>query len=425
MRHRVLIVVAFVAVLGAACVPPPEDPPPTDPRGWVPTVRGWSTDPAAPYELPSSATTEDWWAVVRQQGGWAGPATLELHRRDGAGGAPGAAPAFSFPLEHGAFNLAMSDHLVAVRARNPQGGQLPIELFEREGDTWRPAATVLRPVPGGSTFAIDLTDDHLLVGEQGSWAGTLTDGRAAVVPIDRTGPGVTIGAPTLLQPDPTWAPDARARFGAEVSIVGDLLAVSSEWDRLAIYRDTQGAGWALLDVLSGGNPLADGNFARAIDLDRGGAPRLAVGSAGGWNFGVPQPGRVEVYELTGSTWTVTHTIGPRSTSGLNGLGLGSEVELDGDLLAVSAHWASVQRPEQHGGGTVADMRVEIHDLAATPTFRDELSPYDAVGGIDAWPTASMVGGIGMELAGTHLVMTAYVGFGSDPAHYAAVSFDHR
>lgn len=243
-----------------------------------------------------------------------------------------------------------------------------------------------------------------------------------MLPIDRTGPGVTVGSPTVLDPAPTWSEEARSRFGARVSIVGDLLAASTSWDRLAIYQHG-GSGWALLDVLQGGNPFADGHFARTISLDRSGSPRIAVGTAGGWEFAVPQPGRVEIYELVGGTWTVTHTIGARASSALNGLSMGSLVALDGNRLVVSGHWQPVTRPG--GDGTIADLRLEVHDLAATPTFREELSVYDAVGGVDAHPTASMVGALDLDLSGEHLAVSAHVSFVEDPAALAAISFDHR
>lgn len=412
------ILLAAAAMIGAACGPPPT-PNPVVPK-WEATVLQRDDASAGPgYGF--TATTDDWWAVVELSEDYLS-GTLHLYHRPGSGGAPEAEPSFSFDLEHGALAIAMSDHLVAVRARTPVGDDLPVALFELEDGTWAPAGTVLRPIPGGSTFSMDLTDEHLVLGEQGRLTPPVTDGRVAVLPIDRTGPGVTVGSPTVLDPAPTWSEEARSRFGARVSIVGDLLAASTSWDRLAIYQHG-GSGWALLDVLQGGNPFADGHFARTISLDRSGSPRIAVGTAGGWEFAVPQPGRVEIYELVGGTWTVTHTIGARASSALNGLSMGSLVALDGNRLVVSGHWQPVTRPG--GDGTIADLRLEVHDLAATPTFREELSVYDAVGGVDAHPTASMVGALDLDLSGEHLAVSAHVSFVEDPAALAAISFDHR
>lgn len=413
------ILFAAAALIGAACVP---DPAPSGPK-WAATVLDWNDTGGPGHSF--AGTTEDWWAAVEVHEGYSS-ATLHLHRRTGSRKAPEGTPSFSFPLDGGALGLAMSDHLVAVRSFTPAGDQLPIELFEREGDTWVPAGTVNRPIPAGASLgawpAMDLTDDHLVVGEQGNSTGPMTDGQVAVVPIDREGPGLSVGSPTILQPDAAWSADARSRFGSGVSVVGDLLAVSTAWDRLAIYSHGPG-GWSVEDVLEDSGLGSDARFARTISLDGGGSPRIAVGSSGGWVFGAPQPGRVEVYELLGGTWTVTHTIGPRDGSALAGMSMGSHVALDGTRLVVSGHWHPVQRPD--GEGTVADLRLEVHNLSTTPTFRDELSVYSALGGVDAHPTASMVGALDLDLAGNHVSVSAHASFGSDPAGLAAMSFDHR
>ena len=101
--------------------------------------------------------------------------------------------------------------------------------------------------------------------------------------------------------------------------------------------------------------------------------------------------------------------------------MGSTVALDGSRLVQSGHWALVAGPN----GQVTDLRLEVHDLAATPTFRTELSTLDALGGAVAHPNLSMIGAFDLDLAGDHLAANAWASFGLDPSHYASLSFDLR
>lgn len=131
------ILLAAAAMIGAACGPPPT-PNPVVPK-WEATVLQRDDASAGPgYGF--TATTDDWWAVVELSEDYLS-GTLHLYHRTGSGGAPEAEPSFSFDLEHGALAIAMSDHLVAVRARTPVGDDLPVALFELEDGTWAPAGT--------------------------------------------------------------------------------------------------------------------------------------------------------------------------------------------------------------------------------------------------------------------------------------------
>ena len=407
--------IALGALL-SACIPPPQDPPPS----WRATVQTWGSDAEGPFERPFTATTQDWWAVIEVPPDFSS-ATLLLFPRTGPGGAPAATPAHTFQLPEGAIDLAMDDHVIAVTPRRGVGTDFEVALFELEGGAWSAAGVVPRPLAAQRNGTVAVTDSHLVLAERS--AGTPpSDGQVVVLPIDRSGPGISWSAGDLqtLTPDPTWPELARTGFGTDLSIEDELLAIGTDEDRIAVY-ELSGAAWTIDQVLVSELPGSDATFGRAVALDASGGARMAVGSSGGWVFGVPQAGRVEIYERTAAGWTPTHTIGPRDGSGLNGLVMGSTVALDGDRLVQSGHWALVSGPN----GQVTDLRIEVHDLGATPTFRTELSTLDALGGVAALPNLSMIGSADLDLAGGHLAANVWASFGSDPSHYASLSFDLR
>jgi hypothetical protein len=421
MGRRVVSIAGAVllAALLGACIPPPEDPPPS----WRATVQTWGSDSDGPFERPFTATTEDWWAVIEVPPDFS-TATLLLFARTGPGGSPAAVPAHRFELQDGATDLAMDDHVVAVTPRRAVEGQLRVSLFELDGGAWSPAGVLARPLDDQRHVIVDVTDSHLVLGERGRNDLPQVDGQVVVQPIDRAGPGISwsTGDAQTLSPDPSWQVAARNGFGAQLSIEDDLLAVGTDEDRIAVH-ELAGGTWTLDQVLVTSYPGSDATFGRSIALDASGGARMAVGSSGGWIFGVPQPGRLEVFERGATGWALSQTIGPREGSALGGFGLGTTVALDGDRLVQSAHWAVVPRPG--GDGTIADLRVEVHDLAATPTFRAELSTLDALGGVAALPNVSMIGTVELDLAGDHLAVNGIGSFGLDPTHYSAISFDLR
>lgn len=421
MRRRSLAVASatVLGVLLSACIPPPEDPPPT----WRPTVQTWGSDAEGPYERPYTATTEDWWAVVEVPPDFS-TATLLLFPRTGPGGSPASTPAHTFELPDGMVDLAMDDHVLAVTPRRGVGADYQVALFELEGGAWAPAGVVPRPLTAQRNGTVAVTDSHLVLAERGAGAGPDGDGQVVVQPIDRSGPGITWSADDAqtLAPDPSWPQPARSGFGTDLSIEDGLLAVGTDEDRIAIYELTAGS-WALDQVLVTTYLGSDATFGRSIALDASGSARMAVGSSGGWIFGAPQPGRLEVFERGASGWVLSRTIAPREGAALGGFGMGTTVALDGDRLVQSAHWASVTRPG--GEGTIADLRIEVHDLAATPTFRAELSTLDALGGAAALPNVTMIGTVELDLAGDHLAVNGVGSFGLEPTHYSAISFDLR
>ncbi len=418
MRRLAVVIIGAIAVLAAACGPPPPEEP-----VWAPTVERWSAG-TEPTEVPFTATSEDWWAVVEVTPDFS-TGTLHLHRRSGARGAPSASPTVSFPLPNGAADLAMSDHVVAVRSRTAVAGSIGIELFELDGTTWSPAATVTRPVATDREAALDVSDTRLVVGERAVSSQLALPGRVAVVPISLAGPGISWSPATVqtLDPEPAWPDHARNGFGAEISTVGDLLAVGTDWDRVAVYG-AAGAALALDQVITSPVDLgSSARFGRSLSVDTAGSARIAIGSGGGFSFSVPQPGRVDVIERTTTGWVIERSIAPRAGSALSGFALGSEVALSGTRLATAAHWVQVARPG--GAGFVDDLRIEIHELSATPTFSDELSVYTTLGGTGAHPTATFVGASNLDLVGSHLAVGGFLSFGLDPTHYAAISYDRR
>ena len=146
------ILLAAAAMIGAACGPPPT-PNPVVPK-WEATVLQRDDASAGPgYGF--TATTDDWWAVVELSEDYLS-GTLHLYHRTGSGAFRGRTVACSTRARRAA--IAMSDHLVAVRFRTPSATTCPSLRAETDlgAGGHRP-----RPIPGGSTFSMDLTDEHL------------------------------------------------------------------------------------------------------------------------------------------------------------------------------------------------------------------------------------------------------------------------
>ena len=96
-----------------------------------------------------------------------------------------------------------------------------------------------------------------------------------------------------------------------------------------------------------------------------------ISCRGSTGFGVPGPGRAEVYSPGPSGWSLSQSITPRPGSALDGFAVGNAVALDGDRAVVGLYWARVPRPD---AVLVDDYRLEVGDVGgATPVFDAELS----------------------------------------------------
>jgi hypothetical protein len=430
LRHRWAVVVAVGTVLAvsAACTPPDQGPP--SHPSWTPTVLAASTAPGDEYELPLTATTEEWWAVVEQRPttGFDASSTLLLFPRTAPHGAPVATPTQEISLPPAVGGLAMSENVLAVRHRTVLGALDQVDLYRRDGATnsWVFAATVPRGLDLTRLFTMDVSDHALVIGDRPD-PFTPGDGSVLVVPIELTPTALTadVFGAQLLAPDPSWSESDRAGFGRVVATEGDTLAVSSATDHVRIFRHV-GGSWAVDATLTSPRaPAFDGRFGRALDVDTGtGTARLLLGDSGGFGgFGgsQPQPGRAVLHERGAFGWNVVHQFDPRPENALGGFGFGNEVALDGELAAVGYHW--VQVPGAGGTGIVDDYRVDLYHLGPTVTLEAELSALEARGGPIAGQTNAAA--VGLRLAGTHLVAVGYDGLGLGGSHEYAISWDRQ
>jgi hypothetical protein len=424
MRRVASPAVACVAVACAAfataCAPPGG---PTGPT-WTPTVRLF--DEATGVEQVLSATNDSWWAVVETTGGsLTGPATLLLFPRTGPDGAPAAVPSQSIPLGQVASDLAMSEHLLVVRVRNGLAGLDEQRIFELDGDgaagVWSSAGLVPTAIDTARAPNLDVSDDTLVVGRPGV-PGSGAEGSVLLVPLDRTGPGVTwsFGSVQQLLPDPTWSEDARSGFGSQVDVEADAVATTTGAG-LVVTGARSGGTWAIDHVLSDPAGLGTG-FGRSIALDVSGSlTRLLVGVQGKLDGWTPRPGRADLFTRGPSGWTLERSFTPRPGSVLGGFGLGYAVALDGDTVALGVHWLQPTRPG--GVGTIDDLRVEVHELTATPTFVSEVPLMDLAGGPRDDLTA--VGPMTLSLSGSHLAVTGLQDPDGPAVHLFAISVDRH
>jgi hypothetical protein len=416
------VATAALAVLGSlvACGPPT---PPSGPVEWRATTRLW--DPASGAERVLTATNSSWWAVVSTDSGLTGAATLELYPRTGADGAPAATPAQTFDLGPVASDLALSEHLLAVRVRNGLAGLDEHRIFELDGDgatgVWSAATLVPTAIDTWRSPTIDLSEDTLVVGRPGL-PGSGVEGSVLIVPLQTAGPGVSwsFGAVQQLVVDPTWSLDARTGFGTQVALEGDTLASGTTDGHVLVARRNAGT-WAVDQVLT--DPAGPGTgFGKSLAVDEvAGVGRLLIGVQGRFQNGAPRPGRVDLYQRGGGSWALARSLAPRPDSAVDGSGFGYLVALDGDTAAVGVHWT---RPAQPGGvGTVDDLQVELHDLTAASSYVAAVSLLDLAGG--PRDGLSSVGPVALDLAGSHLAVSALHSASGGVAHLFAISVDRR
>ncbi|MHB1137783.1 MAG: hypothetical protein ACYC2O_02430 [Microthrixaceae bacterium] len=403
------------AVALSACGPPT---PPAPQLSWQATTAGIDT---GDDEMILTATSTTWWANVRTDGGSSGPATLQLHARTGPYGVPAATPTQEVALGQFATDLAMSEHLLVVRMRDVTGTAEEYRVFELDttSSTWALAASVPLPALPDASTQVDLSDDTLVIGHPFTFGGG-PDGDVRIVPLDRSGPGVT-WSPASVQtftPDPSWSIDERAKYGHQVAVEGDTV-VFGAGERVVVLRRS-GVTWAadaeLLDAAGPGS-----GFARSLAVDEsGGTPRVLVGVQGRFQFGVPRPGEAQLFQRTGSGWSLAHTFLPDPAGALGGFAFGANVALDGTRYAFGIRWMQVAPT---AGGVIDDYQLELRELRGGNETAVSRSLLDLVGGVDAgWGN---VGPFSIDLAGSHLAVSGFAQPTGGSSRYFTVSYDRR
>ena len=213
-------------------------------------------------------------------------------------------------------------------------------------------------IDGGDYFnRVSLDGDRLAVGasQDDGKNNSIISQAGAVYIFKRTGTTWTLERKIEDGSDGFNHLDVYDHFGTSVSLDGDRLAVGATSDdgknnatadagAVYIFKRT-GTTWTLErkieDGSDGFNHLdANDDFGLSVSLDD---DRLAVGAYwdDGKNNGTTNAGAVYIFKRTGTTWALERKIEDGS-DGFNNLDAGDyfgrRVSLNGDRLAVGAHW---------------------------------------------------------------------------------------
>ena len=406
----------LLAAVGLAACGPPTPPAPA--LGWHPTVL--PIDPGGD-ETILTATSTTWWANVRADGATSGPATLQLHARSGPYGIASTTPTQEVTLGQYAADLAMSEHLLVVRVRDVADTTDEYRIFELDPatSTWAYATSVSLPVEPFASVQVDVSDDTLVIGRPFTFGGG-PDGDVRVVPLDRTGPGVTWwpAAVQVFTPDPAWSLDERAKYGHDLAVEGGTVAYGAG-ERVIVLART-GTTWAVDTELTDAAGPGTG-FARSIAVDEsGGTARVLVGVQGRFDLGVPRPGQAQLFRRGATGWTLAHTFAADPTGALGGFGFGADVAMDGSRYAFTVRWMQA-RPT--AGGVIDDYQIELRELQGGAETMVARSLLELAGGVDAgWGN---VGPFAIDLAGTHLAVSGYAQPSGGSSRFFTVSYDRR
>ena len=251
-----------------------------------------------------------------------------------------------------------------------------VYIFKRTATTWALERKIedgsdgFTALDGGDAFgsSVSLDGDQLAVGanqDEGKSNGTTDAG--AVYIFQRTGTTWALERKIEDESDGFTALDAEDAFGSSVSLDGDHLAVGAHYDRgknnnttnagaVYIFKRT-GTTWTLerkIEDGSGGFTALDSldYFGESVSLD---GDRLAVGAHydDGKNNQTSNSGAVYIFKRTGTTWALEKKIQNSSPVSLeNDDEFGRSVSLDSDRLAVGAYGDDGKNNGTLGAGAV-------------------------------------------------------------------------
>lgn len=202
-------------------------------------------------------------------------------------------------------SVAISGSRVAVGASGDDTGAVDggmVYVYDLiSGPPGQPSIAIPNPVPAesdGFGAAVAISGNHLVVGAGGDDEGAADSGQAYL--FDLAGP--TPDLPSAVLPNPS--PGAGDRFGASVTIAGNLVVVGAPGDDsmatdggVAYVFDLAGT---LLHTLALPTPAAGDAFGSAVAVSGG---RVAVGAPGS-DAGATDAGNAAVYLVTGPSPTV-------------------------------------------------------------------------------------------------------------------------
>ncbi len=205
--------------------------------------------------------------------------------------------------------VAISGNRVVVGAAGDDSGATyagKVYVFDLvAGDPGMPVVTLPNPHPGsadGFGSAVAISGNHLIVGVGNDDEGFLNSGTAYLFDLSSSNPGL----PSAVLANPSPAVDDR--FGASVSISGNLVVVGAPGDDagttdggIAYVFDLSGN---LLHTLAMPSPSAGDAFGTAVAVS---SDRIAVGVPGS-DVGATDAGGVAVFLVTGPIPTVPEVV---------------------------------------------------------------------------------------------------------------------
>lgn len=393
-RRLSVIALVLVALLVAACGQPP--PPPPAAPNWVTTQIPRTLIPGGTINSFGAWTSEDWFATLQATvaTGSAPSADLFFYPRSGPGNSSLGTPQVLTPTVDPGFAGPVGDDVVGLV------GSSAMEFFGNSGGSWSSVGTF--SYPAGYQFRA-MSDDWLVLAETPIVPGSAS--QVVAYPLDTSGSGVVVGAGQTVSADPAWPTGLQDGFGVEVAVDGGLMAVRAQDPNapappgVLVLRDVAGV-WTPEFSLGGvpGGPVALG---QSLDVDDGTtADRFAVEVADSG-----QPSRVDVYADTGSGFALEQSI-VRDTSEpdlSSGLLFGSEVALEGSLLAVSGRQITVPSVDpMHAPVTVGTVQLFRH--GTTWQREKEVRPFT-----DPAPEGIMsTNPMALHVAGNHVATTMFV-----------------
>lgn len=232
----------------------------------------------------------------------------------------------------------------------------------------------------GSTVTLDTTGSRLVVGAHNKTVAGFT-GAGQVYTYTRAG-SVWTQESTLVLADAAGgdsfgvtasiaADSSRLVVGAYGKIVGGVSGAGQ------VYTYTRsGATWVLETTLSAADKAAGDGFGITVSVDAT-ATRLAVGARSRENGALTDSGKVYFYTRTGTTWTEESTLMAPDAAAGDWFGWGLALSSDGTLLAVGRAFRTVDGLAAAGqmqlyvltGGTWSlEATLSASDKAATDFF---------------------------------------------------------
>jgi FG-GAP repeat len=304
-----------------------------------------------------------------------------------------------------------------IGAHNEGNAQGNAYIFVRSGNTWTAEATLSDPLTAASDFfggsvAISSDGSRCAVGGQNMNNGATADTGGALV-FKRTGTSWAIEQRIFGSDVATG--DGFGATGIVMSADGTRLMVPSIYATVsgqaqagAVYSFTfNGSTWVQEQKITSSSVQANARFGWSITF--GGGTYAAISSPYQTVNGLTQAGRVEIYNRSGSVWSLETTISSPTPEATATFGLPVSMSSDGLLLLIGSGGASQNGIaggaaflySKSSGSWILYGKARSSDMAAGDNFGGTL--WLAKNGLSA-----AIGSTGSDVGGVSNVGAAYM-----------------